>query len=326
MWPKVLGHEQNKKLLSQFLQGEKATPALLFYGPAGVGKRYLAQQFAQSFLCQGDPYVEDDCSSCKAFRAGTHPDLIQVVQIAPGKELLIEQIKEMGRQASYAPTLSTHKVCIIDGADFMKAPAANSLLKLLEEPPDFWLFILIATDVNRLLPTILSRVISRRFDGLAADQVITILQEKQVKNPEILANLAAGSPGKALELSELDALLWRERALYILEHSDEPQIMQFIGDLPWLEKMPLSEGLLVVEMLILLLRDALFLKENITNNIFNVDLVSRIDVCFASWRSKDIQDLLKIVGKSYRGIAAKTGSKAVLEALILQISELRKED
>ena len=79
-------------------------------------------------------------------------------------------------------------------------------------------------------------------------------------------------------------------------------------------------------MLILLLRDALFLKENITNNIFNVDLVSRIDVCFASWRSKDIQDLLKIVGKSYRGIAAKTGSKAVLEALILQISELRKED
>lgn len=326
MWPKVLGHEQNKKVLSQFLQGEKSTPALLFYGPAGVGKRYLAQQFAQSFLCQGNPYSEDSCTSCKAFRAGTHPDLIQVSQLAPGRELLIEQIKDMSRQASYAPTLSKHKVCIIDGADFMKAPAANSLLKLLEEPPDFWLFILIATDINRLLPTILSRVISRRFDGLASEDVAAILQEKQVENPGILANLAAGSPGKALELSEVDALLWRERALYILEHSREVRVMQFMGELPWLEKMPMSEGMVFLEMLLLLLRDALFSKEHITEKLFNPDLVARIGICFASWQSKDIESLIKIVGESYRGIAAKTGSKAVLEALILSINELRKED
>lgn len=326
MWPKVLGHEENKKILNQFLQGERATPALLFYGPAGVGKRYLAQQFAQSFLCQGNPYNEDDCASCKAFRAGTHPDFVQVAQLAPGKELLIEQIKDMSKQASYAPTLSTHKVCIIDGADFMKAPAANSLLKLLEEPPDFWLFILIATDINRLLPTILSRVISRRFEGLSAANVANILKERHVQNPQILANLAAGSPGKALELGELDALLWRERALYILEHSQDVMIMQFIGDLSWLEKISMPEAMLFLEMLLLLLRDALFSKEHVEDRFLNTDLLTRINLCFASWQSRAIEKLIKLVSESYRGVAAKTGSKAVIEALILQINELRKED
>lgn len=326
MWPKVRGHEQNKIVLSQFLQGERATPALLFYGPSGVGKHYLAEQFAKSFLCQGNPEVEDDCPSCRAFKAGTHPDFIKVAQLAPGKELLMEQIKDMSRQAAYAPTLSNHKVCIIDGADFMKAAAANSLLKLLEEPPDFWLFILIATDVNRLLPTILSRVISRRFDGLEARDVAAILAEKQVENPEILASLAAGSPGKALELNELDALLWRERALYVLEHSEEVQVMQFMNGLPWLEKVAMPEGLLFLEMLILILRDGLFRKENVTGSFFNADLLPRIEVCFNSWSNKSIEKLVKLASESYRGIAAKTSSKAVLEALILRINELRKED
>ena len=326
MWPKVRGHEQNKAVLSQLLQGERSTPALLFYGPAGVGKRYLAEQFAKSFLCQKDPEIEDDCPSCRAFKAGTHPDFIKVAQLAPGKEILIEQIKEMSRQASYAPTLSTHKVCIIDGADFMKAAAANSLLKLLEEPPDFWLFILIATDVNRLLPTILSRVISRRFDGLEVPEVAAILAEKQVENPDVLAGLASGSPGKALELGSLDALMWRERAMYVLEHSRESQVMQFINDLAWLEKISMPEGLLFLEMMLLILRDGLFSKEHIDGSFFNEDLLIRIDDCFGNWSNKNIEKLVKIVGDSYRGIAAKTGSKAVLEALILRINELRKED
>lgn len=196
MWDKVKGHQQNKDFLVSLLQGERATPSLLFYGPEGVGKRLLAKEFAKSFLCLGDPLQPDDCRSCHAIDAGIHPDLVQVAQLAPGKELLIEQIKDMAKQAAYAPTLSTHKVCIIDGADFMKAPAANSLLKLLEEPPEYWLFILIATDINKLLPTILSRVIQRRFTGLQEKAVAEILEEHQVEQPEILARLAAGSPGK----------------------------------------------------------------------------------------------------------------------------------
>lgn len=325
MWDKVKGHQQNKDFLEGLLQGDRSTPSLLFYGPEGVGKRLLAKEFAKSFLCLGNPLEEDNCRSCHAMDAGTHPDFIQVAQLAPGKELLIEQIKDMAKQAAYAPTMSTHKVCIIDGADFMKAPAANSLLKLLEEPPDYWIFILIATDINKLLPTILSRVIQRRFIGLSETDVADILAEHQVEKPEVLARLAAGSPGKALAYQEADAFMWRERALHVLEHCGRPKIMDFIGSLEWSEKINAQEGLTFLEMFTLLLRDGLLLKDNTRCAFFNEDLLDRLQTCFAAWEPATIEKTILWTGQSYGGIRARCAAKGVIEALIVKISLLRKE-
>ena len=327
MWDKVQGHEENKIFLKSLLAGEKATPSLLFYGPEGVGKRLLAKEFAKSYLCLNNTLEGDTCRSCHAIETGTHPDFIQVSQLAPGKALSIEQIKEMSRQAAYAPTLSQHKVCLLDGADFMTGEAANSLLKLLEEPPDFWLFILIATDINRLLPTILSRVIQRRFTGLSASAMQAVLTQQQVEKADILANLADGSPGKALTWQEIGALDWRERALYVLENCQTPNIMAFIGNLAWLEKPSSEEGLAFLEMLSLLARDGLLTREAQGSFVYlNVDILDRIKTCFASWPSGQIATLLEWAGECYRGIAAKSGSRAVLEALIIKLSALRKEN
>jgi DNA polymerase-3 subunit delta' len=325
MWDNIKGHQQNKEFLKSLLQGGRSTPSLLFYGPEGVGKRLLAKAFAKSFLCLGNPLEPDNCRSCHAMDAGTHPDLVQVAQLAPGKELLIEQIKDMARQAAYAPTMSTHKVCIIDGADFMKAPAANSLLKLLEEPPEYWLFILIATDINKLLPTILSRVIQRRFTGLEDRDVAAILAEHQVEHPEELARLAAGSPGKALAYQQADALMWRERALNVLENAGNPAIMDFIGNLEWLDKVGNQDGLIFLEMFSLLLRDGLFLKDGTKCQFFNIDLEPRLEQCFKLWTTGQIEKTILWTGESYRGIRARCASKSVIEALIVKISLMGKE-
>ena len=325
MWNKVKGHEQNKEFLTGLLQGERSTPSLLFYGPEGVGKRLLAKEFAKSFLCLENPLEPNDCRSCHAMEAGTHPDFIQVAQLAPGKELLIDQIKDMAKQAAYAPTLSKYKVCVIDGADFMKAPAANSLLKLLEEPPDYWLFILIATDINKLLPTILSRVIQRRFTGLAQADVAAILAEHQVEQPEVLARLAAGSPGKALAYRDADALLWRERASNVLENITEPEIMDFMGQLAWLEKLGSEEGLTFLEMLTLLLRDGLLVKDRVKCPFFNEDILPSLGAIFAGWPTPNIEKALLWTGEAYRGIRARCGARGVIEALIVKISIMGKE-
>ena len=325
MWDNIKGHQQNKEFLRSLLQGGRSTPSLLFYGPEGVGKRLLAKAFAKSFLCLGNPLEMDNCRSCHAMDAGTHPDLVQVAQLAPGKELLIEQIKDMAKQAAYAPTMSAHKVCIIDGADFMKAPAANSLLKLLEEPPEYWLFIIIATDINKLLPTILSRVIQRRFTGLDDGDVAAILAEHQVEHPEELARLAAGSPGKALAYQEADALMWRERALHVLENASDKKIMEFIGNLEWLDKVNMQESLIFMEMLTLLLRDSLFLKDGTGCRLFNADLQSRLEQCFTLWNTAQIEKAIVWTGESYRGVRARCAGKSVIEALIIKISLMGKE-
>lgn len=171
MWDDILGHEQNKEFLARLLQPGNRPHALLFYGPEGIGKKQLTLRFAKTFLCQKpDEHPCGRCESCRlinlAEHSFAHPDFILVEQEAPGKDLKIEQIKEMSRQAAFAPALSSHKVCVIDAADRMTVEAANSLLKLLEEPPPNWMFILVASRLERLLPTILSRVIQLRFDQI----------------------------------------------------------------------------------------------------------------------------------------------------------------
>ncbi len=325
MWDEVVGHEQNKEFLKSLLVGERFTPSLLFYGPAGIGKKMLARAFAKSFLCLGNPLTTDECTSCKAMNAGTHPDFIQVAQLAPDKELLMEQIKAMARQAAYAPTMSTHKVCIIDGADYMKAPAANSLLKLLEEPPPYWLFILIATDINKLLPTILSRVIQRQFKGLTVKEVSTILAAHEIENPEIVASLADGSPGKALAYAQADAVTWRERAFTLLENISTDSIMEFLGDQEWLEKPTTQEGLLLMEMVTLLLRDGLLCKDAVRCAYYNEDILLKIKACFAPWPSVHLEKALLWAGDSTRGIAAYSGAKGVIEGFAVKLNILRRE-
>lgn len=206
MWDTILGHEANKIFLGNMLQGERKTPALLFYGPDGIGKKKLAYEFARSFLCLDDPTHDDcKCRSCRAFCGESHPDFIYVEGQGARHDILIEQIKEVEKKAVFSPVLSPYKVCLIDGADRMREEASNSLLKLLEEPPTYWLFILVASEISRILPTIRSRLMAIRFEPLHREKAVRVMEELSVPQGETLARLSDGSPGKALHLAEAEA-------------------------------------------------------------------------------------------------------------------------
>lgn len=130
MWDTILGHEANKIFLGNMLQGERKTPALLFYGPDGIGKKKLAYEFARSFLCLDDPTHDDcKCRSCRAFCGESHPDFIYVEGQGARHDILIEQIKEVEKKAVFSPVLSPYKVCLIDGADRMREEASQFLVE-----------------------------------------------------------------------------------------------------------------------------------------------------------------------------------------------------
>ena len=205
MWDTILGHEANKIFLGNMLQGERKTPALLFYGPDGIGKKKLAYEFARSFLCLDDPTHDDcKCRSCRAFCGESHPDFIYVEGQGARHDILIEQMRE---------------------------EASNSLLKLLEEPPTYWLFILVASEISRILPTIRSRLMAIRFEPLHREKAVRVMEELSVPQGETLARLSDGSPGKALHLAEAEALMWRERALFIMEGIEDPYLMASLARL-----------------------------------------------------------------------------------------------
>jgi DNA polymerase-3 subunit delta' len=152
----VPGQPRARTLLQNAIRSGRVAHAYLFAGPAGSGRRAMAQAFAQTLFCE--KRGEDACGECLECRKvlhGNHPDLHTVVP--DGASVKIEQIRELQRELSYRSPGAGRKVYIIEGSETMTVQAANSLLKFLEEPPSPVVAILIAPGPQSVLPTILSR-------------------------------------------------------------------------------------------------------------------------------------------------------------------------
>lgn len=331
MWDEVLGHQQNKEFLQKLLKPGSRPHALLFYGMGGIGKKILALHFAKTFLCKS--VAKKPCGICESCRlmdiennSFAHPDFYLLTAEEAGKDIKIEQVKEMAKQAAFAPVLSEHKVCIIDDAGQMTAEAANSLLKLLEEPPPGWLFILITQQAERLLPTVLSRVVRLRFDAPYSSAVQQILKAKGItQNTQVLAALAGGSPGRALSYNQADIFAIRREALDLLKKLPLQNPFGYIAALGWGEKYDRAAALLLTEQFIYLLRDVLLLQSGAGGQVYNTDIMAGLDGIAADWPLHTARQGVNAAQEAWQNINKNVSAKNVLEALVLKLDLLRKE-
>jgi DNA polymerase-3 subunit delta' len=190
--------------------------AYLFSGPAGLGKRLFAEELGKALLCEAPARVRleacDRCPACVQVAAGTHPDYFLVSRPEDKLEVPIDTIRELCRNFALKAARGRGKVAIVDDADDLNEEAANCFLKTLEEPPPRSLLLLIGTEADRQLPTIISRCQIVRFAPLSATQVKEILQTRGIEDAALvdrLARIAGGSPGQALSLA--DPGLWEFR-------------------------------------------------------------------------------------------------------------------
>lgn len=344
MWDTIIGHRTEKEFLQNMLKGERKTPSLLFYGPEGIGKKKLARAFSRSFLCTGDPFSPCHCASCRAMEADAHPDFLEVGPSGRSRGIGVDAIHALSAQAAFGPRLSRYKVCLIDQAHTMREEAQNSLLKLLEEPPDYWLFLLVADQVEWLLPTIRSRLIELRFDPLSEKETEQVLetitvpedcrpaaladvsqdavQERWRQQRPVLARLAGGSAGKALEWFRLDALTLREEMLNLLEQSGRDDLLVYTSGLPWLTKNDRAEGLVLMELLLLLLRDGLFLTMGLPQPLYNEDLRQRLGLFFADWTEPQVRRAMELGEEARQAIGSFVSRRLALEGLFLEIHQL----
>lgn len=331
MWDEVLGHQQNKEFLQKLLKPGSRPHALLFYGMGGIGKKMLALHFAKTFLCKSAG--KKPCGICESCRlmdiennSFAHPDFYLLTAEEAGKDIKIEQVKEMAKQAAFAPVLSEHKVCIIDDAGQMTAEAANSLLKLLEEPPPGWLFILITQQAERLLTTVLSRVVRLRFDAPDSSAVQQILKAKGItQNTLVLAALAGGSPGRALSYNQADIFAIRREALDLLKKLPLQNPFGYIAALGWGEKYDRAAALLLTEQFIYLLRDVLLLQSGAGGQVYNTDIMAGLDGIAADWPLHTARQGVNAAQEAWQNINKNVSAKNVLEALVLKLDLLRKE-
>ena len=174
--------------------------AYLFHGPAGAGKARVARAFAAELLAEGAP---DPDGVRGRVERGSHPDLTWVVPTGAA-EMRVEDLEEpVITAATRTPFEARRRVFVIESADAMRDAAANRMLKTLEEPASFVHLILLTTRPSQVLPTIVSRCQSVRFDAPGEDELTAVL-EAHAGSPETAracARLALGDGDRALELA-----------------------------------------------------------------------------------------------------------------------------
>lgn len=210
------GNERIVQTLRQALESQRLPHALLFAGGEGVGKRTLALMLAKALNCrQKENAFCTDCLSCRKIDAGTHPDVLFVGVLEDKQFLHIDQIRQARGEVFYQPFEGRCRVIIIDEADRMKEDAANSILKMLEEPPPSTKIILLTSKFHALLPTIRSRCQIFYFSPVPLETVREFLETQATIQPqdrELCARLAQGSFGRALSF-DLDQYRLRREAI-----------------------------------------------------------------------------------------------------------------
>lgn len=207
-WQQMLG----------LMAGNRMPHAMLFSGIEGTGMADFAGILAGKLLCHS-PSAEmpcGDCKSCVLLQSASHPDLYSIAPEETGKQIKVEDIRELIGFIQLSSQYSRYKIAIINPADAMNRNAANALLKTLEEPPPNVLFILVCSQPDRLPVTIRSRCQRVSFSPAPHELAIQWLQEMHQLAPERageLLNLVPGKPLAALELSQNDQSQQQQKVL-----------------------------------------------------------------------------------------------------------------
>lgn len=234
----IFGQDRAVEEFASAWAGRRIHHAWLLAGPRGVGKASFARSAAKRVLADAAgplcalPGVEfsGDHPMVKLVEAGSHPDMRWLERLPREKgeglarDITIKQVRELGEFMGMTAALSDWRVAVIDSMDELNKEASNALLKMLEEPPQNTLFLLVSHAPGRLLPTIRSRCRLLHFERLGDDAMTSILDASSpgLSAPERkrIVSMSFGSAGRALAFAELGLAKLEEAAIAILRQGD----------------------------------------------------------------------------------------------------------
>ncbi len=172
----VAGQDVVARTLTNAIRSNRVAHAYLFTGPRGVGKTSMARILAKALACEQGPTTEPCgvCRHCRMIADSSHPD---VVEIDAARFNGVDAIRDLSDSAGFSPSLARLRIYILDEVHMLSTAAWNALLKLLEEPPPHVRFIFATTEVEKVLPTVLSRCQRFDFRAIALDDIVARLRE-----------------------------------------------------------------------------------------------------------------------------------------------------
>lgn len=231
----IIGHAGLPRLVARLIARGRLPHAIILEGIAGCGRRTFARAMAQALLCSaaraGDAC--GTCASCQVMIAGTHPDCIELPHESTGADLPLDLIREVVVDAAFtSPLMGTAKVFILPGIERLAPAVANTLLKVLEEPPRGTYLIMSTTTAAGVLRTIRSRAQLYRLSPLTAPEVAAILECRGTARDEA-GRLSLVARGSVRGLDERAAPVPFEALARLLAGPlDESVVGEVVGQLP----------------------------------------------------------------------------------------------
>ncbi|MCH5272957.1 MAG: DNA polymerase III subunit delta' [Lachnospiraceae bacterium] len=292
----VIGHEQLILHLQNAVRQKKVSHAYLFCGEEGSGKRLIAEAFAKTLLCEkGGIAACGTCKSCRQIESGNHPDFKAVVR--EKASLGVKEIREqVTSDAQIKPYSSDYKVYLIDEAEKMTEEAQNALLKTIEEPRSYAVFLILTGRQEMLLPTILSRCISLSLYPVATEKIKRFLMERRGV-PDYLAESAAvfsgGLVGRAVRYAESETFIeQRNEVLRLVKYIDEMTMAEVMETVKLFAAHKESAGE-YLDLILLWYRDVLLFKaaKDVNSLLFRDEQ----EAVFAQAQKRSFENLQRIV-------------------------------
>ena len=198
-------HEDILKELIDAVHINQNRHAYLFLGPDGVGKKEAARLFAASLACENTNVSPcGNCKACISARVDQNPDIKHIVPVDK-KSISVEQARQIVLDAYIKPFQSQKKVYIIDDASLLTDAAQNCLLKVLEEPPEYVVFIIVTTSEDVILSTIFSRCTTVRFPAVCKEEFKKYIENnfpEEIEKIDLLYSISSSKPGYAKQIIE----------------------------------------------------------------------------------------------------------------------------
>ena len=330
------------RLLQAALASGNLPHAYLFTGPDGVGKKSAAQGLAMALNCRnikdkhadtngnaglsgtdGEIYPSAPCGGCRACKkiaSASHPD---VYRLSPsGSYLKVDQIRELGRRLSLKSHEARVRVAIIEAAHTLNPEAGNTLLKVLEEPPEKTLFVLLARQASELLPTIVSRCRHIRFNPISAESLsahLTAHYNIPVAEAEIVARMSGGSLSRAAAMTEKDWISHRRWLIATVSELDSHSVNYHLAFAEALardtERLPTA-----LEIMKSWYRD-LAVYGHRPDHLINQDLFNTIAKLRKHYTHKRLLAIIRAIEQTAHRIENNANARLAMDQLVIALSD-----